>query len=372
MELPPFLLDQWLEAHEFATPEIRFDLASSTGPKWTLGEVLALDGGGAIEELAAVRVGYAPAKGSRALRQAIAAFAGVDPDWVVVTTGASEALSILFCLASAPHANIVVPFPAFPAFATMANAWGLATRTCLLKREDGFAQTAGQVLASIDANTVLALINSPHNPTGSVMPRAAIEALAQALAERAIPLIVDEVYHPLYFGSGAASASGIANTIVIGDTSKALSLAGLRIGWIIEGDPERRERIIDARSYFTISGSPLLEAITVVALRNRSAIFARLTTVAEANLDALDAFMQRHADVLSWVKPAGGTIAFPWFNDGRNSRPWCQALAARGVLMAPGDCFGAREHFRLGFGAQSQGFAEALEIASRSLEQIEA
>lgn len=372
MELPPFLLDHWLAAHEFATPEIRFNLAASTGPKWTLGEVLALDGGDALDKLAALRVGYAPAAGSRTLREAIAAFARVDPDWVVVTTGASEALSISFCLAATPGANVVTPFPAFPAFETMANAWGLAARTFLLKRDDGFVQTAEQVLESIDGKTALALVNSPHNPTGSAMRRTEIEALAQALSARAIPLIVDEVYHPLYFGGDAASASGIPNTIVVGDMSKALSLAGLRMGWIIDADPERRKRLIDARSYFTISGSPILEAIAVTALRNRSAILSRLTSVVEANLALLDGFMQRHADTLSWVTPAGGPVAFPWFRDGSNSRPWCEALAGQGVLVAPGDCFGAPEHFRLGFGAQSDGFAEALELASRSLMKMDA
>jgi aspartate/methionine/tyrosine aminotransferase len=335
-----------------------------------LGEVLALDGGHALDELAALKVGYAPAEGSRALREAIAAFAGVDPDWVVVTTGASEALSVRFCLASKPGANVVMPFPAFPAFETMANAWGLAARTFLLKRENGFAQAAGQVLESIDGGTALALVNSPHNPTGSAMRRVEIETLAQALSARVIPLIVDEVYHPLYFGAEVASASGIANTIVVGDMSKALSLAGLRMGWIIDADPERRKRIIDARSYFTISGSPILEAIAVVALRNRNAILSRLTSVVEANLALLDGFMQRHADTLSWVRPTGGTVAFPWFRDGSNSRPWCEALAGQGVLVAPGDCFGAPDHFRLGFGAQSEGFGEALELASIMLAKM--
>ena len=59
------------------------------------------------------------------------------------------------------------------------------------------------------------------------------------------------------------------NTIVVGDLSKALSLPGLRIGWLIDRDARRRERLIDLRSYFTISGSPLTEAIAAHALANR-------------------------------------------------------------------------------------------------------
>lgn len=98
MELAPFLLDQWLAECAFRTPPVRYDLGSSTGPLWTLAELQRLPNGSL--DLDSIALGYAPPDGALALREAIAAFHGVDPDWVVVTTGASEALSILFCLAS--------------------------------------------------------------------------------------------------------------------------------------------------------------------------------------------------------------------------------------------------------------------------------
>jgi hypothetical protein len=101
MDLPPFLLDHWLAKYQFASPPIAYDLASSTGPKWTVSELLSLGEGGS--RLDDVTVSYAPPEGSYALREAIGAFLGVDPDWVVVTTGASEALSVLFCLAARPE-----------------------------------------------------------------------------------------------------------------------------------------------------------------------------------------------------------------------------------------------------------------------------
>jgi hypothetical protein len=59
MKLPPFLLDHWLAAHEFASPPIRFNLASSTGPAWTLGQLLALGGEAAQGELDTIRLSYA-------------------------------------------------------------------------------------------------------------------------------------------------------------------------------------------------------------------------------------------------------------------------------------------------------------------------
>jgi aspartate/methionine/tyrosine aminotransferase len=367
MQLPPFLLDQWLAAHEFATPPIRYNLASSTGPAWTLGELMALGGEEIRTELEQMRLSYVPPEGTNALRRAIADAHGVDPDWVVAMTGASEALSALCCLAAEPGACIALPDPGFSAFAVMARAWGLEVATYTLQRERGFAQTADLVLAAVHDKTRLVLVNSPHNPTGSIMPAVEIAHLSASLAERGIPLIVDEVYHPLYFGARAASAAKLTNTIVIGDFSKALSLSGLRIGWLIERDARRREQLITLRSYFTISGSPITERLAVHALAHRRAILARLEGVTGANLARLDEFLATHESTIDWVRPAGGTIAFPWRLDGRNARPMCEALAREGVLVAPGDCFDAPSHFRVGFGAQAVAFEAALAIASRVL-----
>ncbi|HET9447525.1 MAG TPA: pyridoxal phosphate-dependent aminotransferase, partial [Steroidobacteraceae bacterium] len=292
----------------------------------------------------------------------------VDPDWVVITTGASEALSALYCLASEPGASVTLPFPSFPAMPVMARAWGLNVSTYSLDRADGFKQSAERVLAAVRESTRLVLVNTPHNPTGSVMPQTELARLAANLEQRLVPLVVDEVYHPLYHGAAVtASAAELSNTIVVGDLSKALSLPGLRVGWLIDRDARRRERLIDLRSYFTISGSPLTEAIAAHALANRDEILGRLRAVTTANLAALKDFMSANEDTLGWVAPAGGTTVFPWLRDGSDARDLCVALANAGVLFAPGYCFDAPEHFRLGFGTQSDGFAQALTIVSDTL-----
>src|SRR6185295_3033769 len=94
MKLPPFLLDQWLEQKFTANPPIEFDLGSSTGPVWTLRELLAL--GGDIEELLNAKLFYTPPAGLPALREELARMAGVEPESILVTTGCAEALLILF------------------------------------------------------------------------------------------------------------------------------------------------------------------------------------------------------------------------------------------------------------------------------------
>jgi aspartate/methionine/tyrosine aminotransferase len=362
MRLAPFLLDHWLGAHEFADPPIRYNLASSTGPQWALGELLDLGGASARRDIEHLRLSYAPPQGSALLRARIAALHGVSPDEVLVMTGASEALVALTCHFAGDGGNLVLPQPCYPAVSVLARAWGLEVHTYALDPADGFAQTAERVLAVVDRNTRAVFVNTPHNPTGSVMAANELRKLGEALAARGVPLIVDEVYHPLYFAGDVPTAAHLPDTLVLGDFAKALSIPGLRIGWLIDRDARRREALIDARSYFTISGSPLTEALGVIALDHAQEIFAKLRRVASANLALLSQFMAAHLEWLDFAPPAGGTTCFPRLRHLPDARPLCEALARAGVLVAPGDCFGAPAHMRIGFAAQREGYADALRL----------
>jgi aspartate/methionine/tyrosine aminotransferase len=148
---------------------------------------------------------------------------------------------------------------------------------------------------------------------------------------------------------------------VLGSFSKALSLSGLRVGWIIDRDAKRQRQYGDARGYFTISNSPLTEQLAEVALRQRDQILARTSKVVAANLQLLDQFFAEWKDELGWVPPGGGMICFPWLKRGGDARVFCRAVAERGTLLAPGDCFQMPEHFRLGFGVMEEGFGNALQ-----------
>src|SRR6202050_4480189 len=128
MQLPPFLLDRWIEQKDSANPPIEYDLASSTGPVWTLRELLALSPENELNALLDTRVSYTSAAGTPALRTAIAALEGVEADDVQVVTGATEALLILFFLAAESGANVVLSRPGYPANAALAESLGIAVR----------------------------------------------------------------------------------------------------------------------------------------------------------------------------------------------------------------------------------------------------
>lgn len=365
MELPPFLLDQWIAQKHTANPPIEYDLASSTGPVWTLRELLALAGEQdmkpQLDTLLDTAVSYTSAAGSLPLRAAIAALEGVEPDEVQVVTGASEALLILFFLAAKPGANVVLPNPGFPANTAMAESFGIATRYYSVRADNQFRVDFDEIRRIVDGDTRLLLVNSPHNPTGAVLSDQEMESLHDFCAERGIQFVSDQVYHPIYHGPETRSASRLPQATVISDFSKALCLSGLRIGWMIDHDPARRERYRNARNYFTITGNVFGEQLAVVALEHSEKIYARARCIAQENLQLLDRVFTEHDDLVRWVRPRGGMIAFPWLADGANTREFCRRLAKTGVLMVPGDCFGQPAHFRVGFAASGGRFPLAME-----------
>src|SRR4029078_5893619 len=114
-----------------------------------MGDLLALGAGGGLKDLGDLRLSYAPPQGSDALRKQVAALHDVDPDWVWITTGASEALSALYCLAAEPGASITLPFPSFPAMPVMARAWGLSVAKYALDRARGVKQYCECVIVAV-------------------------------------------------------------------------------------------------------------------------------------------------------------------------------------------------------------------------------
>jgi aspartate/methionine/tyrosine aminotransferase len=361
VELPPFLLDRWIEQKQAPDSPIEHDLASSTGPVWTLRQLLALSGADEMDALLDTAISYTTATGTPALRAAIAALEGVDPDAVQVVTGASEALLILFYLASEPGANVVLPNPGFPANAALAESLGIAVRYYNLRAEDRFCIDSDEVRRLVDHDTRFVLVNSPHNPTGAVLNDREMESLHDFCYQRGVQLVSDQVYHPIYHGDEMRTAARLPHATVISDFSKALCLSGLRIGWIVDHDSARRERYLNARNYFTITANVFGERLATLALQHSNEVYGRARQVAQQNLALLDQFFARYADRLSWIRPSGGMTAFPWLTSGADTREFCLHLAQRGVLVVPGDCFGQPSHFRLGFAASGERFVHAIE-----------
>jgi aspartate/methionine/tyrosine aminotransferase len=357
MNLKPFLLDMWLDAHEHTT---EFNLAASTGPQWTMSEVLALASEEERREFMDHKLVYSRPAGADRLREAIAEMQSVPVESVQILTGASEALLVMMWLAAEPGANVVLPLPGFTTFSALPESLGLELRFYRLSKENNFAIDIDEIKRLSDNRTKLILVNTPHNPTGATVSDAEWDELHAFASERGIQLVSDEVYHPIYHDRKTQSAARLAHATVIHDFSKAFPLAGVRTGWMIEHDPERRQRYWNARAYFSICNNTAGERLAEISMRKRDVVLQKTQDAATRNLALLDQFMAKHRDVLGWIRPTGGMTAFPWLVSGEDARPFCQAAADQGILLAPGDCFDVPSHFRLGFAASAGDFPRAL------------
>jgi len=358
MQLKPFLLDMWLDKHEHST---EFNLAASTGPVWTVNQLLALDGDSARERFLEQKLVYGHPAGSDALRAAIADMHDVNPESVQVTTGASEALLVLMWLAAEPGANVILPRPGFATFSVLPESLGLETRFYSVRKENEFRIDIDEIKKMTDTRTKLILVNSPHNPTGTTISDEEMDNLHEFTSARGIQLISDEVYHPIFHGRATRSAARLPHATVIHDFSKAFPLAGVRTGWMIEHDAKRRQQYWNARAFFSVSNSTAGEVLAEIAMRKRAVVLKRTQEAASRNLEILDRFMAEHRETLGWIPPRGGMTAFPWLVSGENSRRFCEAAAERGIVLAPGDCFDVPAHFRLGFAASEEDFPRALD-----------
>ena len=358
MQLKPFLLDLWLDQFDH---DIEFNLAASTGPAWTVSDILALGDDETRHRFLNHKLVYNHPAGTDSLREAIAEMQGVPVEAVQIVTGASEALVALMWMAAEPGANVIIPQPGFTTFSALPESLGLETRFYRVRRENGFRIDPEEIRRLADAKTKLILVNSPHNPTGAAVSDEEMEALHEFAAGRGIQLVCDEVYHPIYHGRKTRSAARLPHATVIADLSKAFSIPGVRTGWMIEHDARRRQQYWTARAYFSISNTTTGEMLSEIAIRKRDAVLGRTQETASRNLKVLEGFMAEHRDVLGWIPPAGGMTAFPWLVSGEDARPFCQAATERGILLAPGDCFDAPEHFRLGFAATGEDFPRALD-----------
>ena len=365
MKFDAFLLDQWLQNNADA----EFNLGGSTGPRWKLRELLALASDQAREHILDLELTYPPTAGASSLREAIGEMQGVPAEEVVVLAGSAEALFHVFYLAAEPGANVIIPFPCFPSHQMMPQSLGFEIRHYHLLPENSYSVDFNQIKRLADNHTKMLVVNSPHNPTGATLSDDELKLLHDFADERGIQFVADEVFHPIYHGRETDSAARLPHATVIGDFSKALSLPGLRLAWIIERDHARKAEYLNAREYVSVSNTPISEFLGEIAIHNRQKVLSRTREVTSANLKLLDHVFAEHSDIIEWVRPMGGMTAFARLVSGGNAREFCEEALEHGLLLAPGDCWSMPDHFRIGFGVGRDWYSRAMDRFGQVLRQ---
>ena len=193
-----------------------------------------------IRALEQGEVFYTPALGLPELRGAIAGYYGsrygvaVSPSRIIITPGSSGALLLAAAVLIDPGDEVLVTDPGYPAnrhFVRMLN--GVAVNVPV--GPDSNYQMTPELLEHYwSARTVAALVATPANPTGTLIPQASLERMAALASSRGGVLVVDEIYHGLVFEGDAQTAVGLgANVFVINSFSKYFNMTGWRLGWMV-------------------------------------------------------------------------------------------------------------------------------------------
>lgn len=371
MQLAPFQVEHWLNTHELTA---RYNLAETDAKPFTVRELLQV-AGAKPEELLDVRLSYNPTLGSDALRELIATFyPGSKADNVLVTTGAMEADFLLANILVKPGDTVIVEYPAYQVLYSVAEARGAEVKRWELKAEEGFRPDLKRLEQLIDDKTKLVVLNIPHNPTGAVVSEPDLRTILRWAEEKGFWVLCDEVYHDLATEPGQVppyARTLSSRAISVGSMSKAYGLSGLRLGWFV-GPEEFVEKAWSWKDYTTISISPVSDFLARLALSHKEAVIARNTAIARANWEVLAAWFDKWQDLVSYVPPQAGVLAFPKLKKpGLSGTDFCQgAFDKEGVLLVPGEAFGRPGHFRIGFGGDPEAFQDGLTALSRFMEML--
>jgi N-succinyldiaminopimelate aminotransferase len=320
--------------------------------------------------IAALRSGenqYAPLGGVQPLREAVLehqrVYYGLEPEDVLVTFGATEAIAAALLGLLNPGEEVIVLEPYYDSY-TACIAFAGARRRPVTLRPPEFALDIDAVDAAAGPRVRVMLLNTPHNPTGRVLDRDELEAIARVSVEHELVCISDEVYeHLVYDGEHIpiATLPGMAErTLTISSVGKSFSFTGWKIGWC-SGPAQLVAAVRGVKQYLTFAGGTPLQHAAAAALRLPSTHLEALREDLRAKRDLLSSGLTEAG--LHPLIPAG--TYFVNADVGTDAVAFCETLPERcGVVAIPTSVFydvadDARTLVRFAFCKRNDVIAEA-------------
>lgn len=297
---------------------------------------------------------YPPNNGWPELRQAICEHMAqdglsYDPDEVIVTSGATEALFATLLTLLNPGDEVIVPMPAFLLYESIVRL-ARATVVPLDTAPDGFQITREALSAAVSERTKAIVLTSPNNPTGVCLSPESLDVVARLAAMHRFYVICDDVYDQLVYDEGfegfARSHPELrAQTVVVNSFSKPYAMTGWRLGWLAA--PQRlTDEIAKVHQYAVSSVVSFTQGAAEAALAHD------VRPLRDSYRTRRDFTLSRLARMgLACVRPSGAFYAFPSIRKtGLSSEAFCErAIAEAGVALVPGSIFGAEGHVRLSY-----------------------
>ena len=331
----------------------------------------------------AVREGhnkYSSTFGLTPLREALArsyAAYGMDlgMDNIMVTASATEALYATFNTYIGPGDEVLTPNPGFVLYDPQIRLAGGVPVNYRLSADEGFLPTVEGLKALITPRTKALVINSPSNPTGSVMSRDLMKVIADLAREHSLLLISDEVYDRIiYDGEHVTAMEYYDDCVVINSFSKTIALTGWRLGYLASPSREIVEKISISHYYVIACPSTPLQYGALAALEQPEATDRYLRDMVSAFRGRRELIAGRISEIegLEIVMPAGAFYMFPSFDVDMKAGDLAMELARNGLICSPGTAFGqfGEGHLRFSFAASDETIGKGMDIVERTLREI--
>ena len=285
---------------------------------------------------------YAPLPGVPALREAVLEhqrhYYGLEPEDVLITFGATEGIASAMLGLCEPGDEVVVLEPYYDSYAAMIGFSG-ATRSPITLRPPDFALHRDELEAAIGSRARVMLVNSPHNPTGRVLTRSELEAIAEACIEHDLLCVTDEVYEHLVYDGEHIPLSTLPamaeRTLTISSIGKSFSFTGWKIGWC-SGPAELVAAARTVKQFLTFAGGTPLQHASAAALRLSPVYLENLRDELREKRDLLCAGLSE-----AGLKPLGSAGTYFVNADvGTDAVQFCNELPGRcGIVAIPTSVF---------------------------------
>ena len=330
---------------------------------------------------------YPPGPGTPELRTAVAEHrqrftgAAYDPDTeVLVTAGATEALAAAMLALLEPGDEVVLLEPIYDSYsASVAMAGGVVRPVPLSPPANGAGRWTfdpADVRAAIGPRTRLLLLNTPHNPTGTVLTGDEVALLAGLAVEHDLLVVTDEVYEHLVFDGARhispATLPGMRErTLVVSSAGKTFNVTGWKVGWVC-GPAPLVSAVRTAKQFLTYVNAGPFQPAVAAGLRLPDAYFARLARDLQYRRDVLvQGLRDAGLPVISPEATYFATVDVRPVQPDGDGLAFCRALPARaGVVAVPSGVFYAPEHAHLGRHLVRFAFCKGDDVLGEAVERL--
>jgi len=294
---------------------------------------------------------------------------------VLVTVGGSEGLDACFRCMLEPGDEVIIPTPSFVCYGPLVSMVHGVPVYVETKVENEFRLTAEELRAAITPRTKIVVLPFPNNPTGGIMERADLEALAEVLRGTDIMVVSDEIYAELTYGQHHVSMANIPDmyerTIVVNGFSKAYSMTGWRMGFVC-GPKEIVAAMTKLHQYGIMSAPTTSQYAAIEAMKNGDGDIETMRDEYNGRRRFLvDGFRKLG---LECFEPRGAFYTFPCIKStGLTSEEFCDRfLAEEKVAVIPGSAFGpgGEGYVRACYAASMKNLDEALKRLERFLTNL--